>query len=270
MLATISNGRKTRLSGLHSAARFYRPGVGGVIDTGISSGSSIGVSTAGSALALSSLATAGIGAAVSLAASGVTAWLNSIQLSHQADTATTQIVNGLEPLLRANVAAFQAGPMTQCSQQVALAAFDQAWQWLTSASGCGNGAYGSAGNACITDRSAGGRWPWASYYRDPIATASVAPNTACPGTSVSGSGTSTDLTNDQLALLPGGGSTDQYFALLAASGQANNGVGAQPGTTSTGPSLVSSLPTALAGLSTGELLLGGLAIALGLYFMVAE
>src|ERR1700733_13748250 len=68
-----------------------------------------------------------IGAGVQLAVAGAQMWLNSIQLSHIADTATTQIVNGLEPLLRANVAAFQAGPRTQCSQQVALASFDQAW-----------------------------------------------------------------------------------------------------------------------------------------------
>lgn len=164
-----------------------------------------------------------IGAGVQLAVAGAQMWLNSIQLSHIADTATTQIVNGLEPLLRANVAAFQAGPMTQCSQQVALAAFDQAWQWLISSAGCGNGQYGSAGNACISDRQRGGKWDWFSYYRDPIATASVQPNTACPGTTVSGSGQQTDVTNDSINLLPGQGG-DQYFALLESSGQGDTGV----------------------------------------------
>jgi hypothetical protein len=185
--------------------------------------SGLGSSASAAAGLTSGLATAGIGAAVTLAVSGIQMWMNSIQLSHEADTATTQIVNGLEPLLRANVAAFQSGPQTQCNQQISLAAFDQSWQWLTSNAGCGNGAYGSAGNACISDRQRGGKWDWFSYYRDPIATAAVQPNTACPGTTVSGSGTQTDVTNDSINLLPGQGG-DEYFALLESSGQGDTGV----------------------------------------------
>ena len=250
MLARVSEGRVTaRVSGVHGAARFYDPRLTGVIDSAASAGSSIGVSTAGSALALSSLATAGIGAGVSLAVAGVQMWLSSINLSHQQDTATTQIVNGLEPLLRANVAAFQAGPQTQCSQQVALAAFDQAWQWLTSPSGCGSGSFGSAGNRCISDRSDGGRWPWHVYYRDPIAAATVVPNSACPGTTVSGSGLTTDVTNDLVSLLPGG--NGNYFALLDASGN-TAGVGSSPSSSS---NPLASISSAAGGLSTEDLLL---------------
>jgi hypothetical protein len=205
-----------------------------------------------------------IGAGVQLAVAGAQLWLNSIQLSHIADTATTQIVNGLEPLLRANVAAFQAGPMTQCSQQVALASFDQAWQWLTSSAGCGNGQYGSAGNACISDRQRGGKWDWFSYYRDPIATASVTPNTACPGTTVSGSGQQTDVTNDSINLLPGQGG-DQYFALLEASGQGNTGVipttGSGAGTTTTGSVTTTPTTSILGGLTMQELLIPAAIVA---------
>lgn len=110
-----------------------------------------------------------ISAGVSLATSAAGMWLSSIQLSHAADTATTQIVNGLEPLLRANVAAYLAGPGTCADQAAALAAFDSAWLWLQSPKGCGNGAYGSAGNACVSDRGPGGKFPWFTWYRDPIA-----------------------------------------------------------------------------------------------------
>lgn len=96
-------------------------------------------------------------------------WLNSINQSHQAMTATTQIVNGLEPLLNKNKEAYLAGPGTCPDQAAALAAFDSAWQWLISPKGCGSGIYGSAGNACISDRGPGGKFPWFTWYRDPIA-----------------------------------------------------------------------------------------------------
>lgn len=117
-----------------------------------------------------------ISAGVSLATSATSLWLSSIQLSHEADTATTQIVNGLEPLLRANLAAYRAGPGTCADQAAAIAAFLSAYQWLISVKGCGNGAYGSAGNACISDRfgpggatdTSGTKWPWAAYYYLPI------------------------------------------------------------------------------------------------------
>lgn len=111
----------------------------------------------------------GISAGVALASQAASLWLNSINLSHQADTATTQIVNGLEPLLNANKNAYLAGPRTCDDQAAALAAFDGAWLWLTSPKACGNGLYGSAGNRCISDRGPGGKFPWFTWYRDPIA-----------------------------------------------------------------------------------------------------
>lgn len=114
--------------------------------------------------------TAGIGAAVSLASTGISLWMNSIQLSHNADTATTLIVNGLASQLSNLLSAYMAEPSPSCAdQRAALDAYDQAWAWLQSSSACGNPSYGSAGNRCITDRSPGGPYPWQSYYRDPIA-----------------------------------------------------------------------------------------------------
>lgn len=112
---------------------------------------------------------------VSLASAAVNTWLNQIQLAHDADTATTQIVNGLAPLLQQNVNAYLAGPGTCADQAAALAAYMTAVQWLMSPAGCGNGAYGSAGNRCISDRFGGGgatdpnaEYPWANYYYYPI------------------------------------------------------------------------------------------------------
>lgn len=121
------------------------------------------------ALGLSSLATAGIGAATSLVSTGISVWMNSIQLSHNADTATTLIVNGLAQQLSNLVQAYMNDPPSCATQRAALDAYDQAWLWLQSPQACGNPNYGSAGNRCISDRAPGGKFPWQTYYRDPIA-----------------------------------------------------------------------------------------------------
>lgn len=113
---------------------------------------------------------------VQLATAAVNTWLNQIQLAHNADTATTQIVNELEPLLRQNVAAYLSGPGTCEDQAAAMSAYLTAYNWLISPAGCGNGAYGSAGNRCISDRfgpdgptdTSNTKWPWANYYYYPI------------------------------------------------------------------------------------------------------
>lgn len=119
----------------------------------------------------------GISAGVQLATSAAALWLNSIQLSHVADTATTQIVNGMAPKLQAIKDAYFAGPGTCEDQALAKAAYLSATNWLFSSAGCGNGAYGSAGNRCISDRfgpggptdTTGAKYPWAAYYYWPIA-----------------------------------------------------------------------------------------------------
>jgi hypothetical protein len=134
-----------------------------------------GLGDASSSLAASAL-NSGISAGVSLATTAASLWLSSIQLSHTADTATSQIVNGLAPKLQAIVDAYMAGPGTCQDQAAAMAAYLSAIDWLYSAAGCGNGAYGSAGNACISDRFGPGgptdtnaKYPWAAYYYWPIA-----------------------------------------------------------------------------------------------------
>lgn len=111
-----------------------------------------------------------ISTGIGLAVSGIGMWMNSIQLSHDADTATTLIVNGLAQQLGNLVSAYLAEPSPTCQdQRAALNAYDEAWAWLQSPQACGAPAYGAAGNRCISDRAPGGKTPWVNYYRDPIA-----------------------------------------------------------------------------------------------------
>lgn len=140
----------------------YRPGYRRRMGAGVST-------AAGTALGLSSLTTAGIGAATSLASSALLGWMNSIQISHNADTATTLIVNGLGTQLSNLVSAYLADPPSCASQRAALDAYDQAWAWLQSPAACGDPNFGAAGNRCISDRAPTGKTPWQTYYRDPIA-----------------------------------------------------------------------------------------------------
>lgn len=112
----------------------------------------------------------GISAGVGLATAAAGMWMNSIQTSHNADTATTLIVNGLAQQLQNLDNAYLGEPSPSCAdQRAALDAYDAAWLWLQSPAACGAPSYGSAGNRCISDRAPGGPYPWQTYYRDPIA-----------------------------------------------------------------------------------------------------
>jgi len=124
--------------------------------------------------------TAGISVGVGLASTAVSDWMNSIQLSHDADTATTLIVNGLATqLANLDSAYFAENPPSCADQRAALDAYDEAWAWLQSPAACGNPSYGRAGNACISDRAPGGKFPWATYYRTPIANDPRLANAGC-------------------------------------------------------------------------------------------
>lgn len=118
----------------------------------------------------SALVGGGIGAAVSLATTGVSLWMNSIQLSHNADSATTAIANGLATQLTNLKNAYLAEAATCASQRAALDAFDNALVWFQSPSGCGNPGYGAAGNRCISERAfPGAIYSYIDQIRDPIA-----------------------------------------------------------------------------------------------------
>jgi hypothetical protein len=111
-----------------------------------------------------------IGAAIAGVTLLVGAWMNSIAKHNAEKTQATAIVNQAEPLLKQNLAAFQslANP-TRSEQAAALSNFDAIWSQVVSA--CSSSSLEDAGKRCISDRSAGGRWNWAGYYRDPIANA---------------------------------------------------------------------------------------------------
>ena len=108
-----------------------------------------------------------ISAAVSVGFMAFSAWLS--RRGPQQKVASTAIVNELEPVLKQNLDAYLAGPRTSSRQALHLAQFDMAWHYLKSQEGCGNPELGKPGQNCIADRSRGGQWDWASYYRDPIA-----------------------------------------------------------------------------------------------------
>jgi hypothetical protein len=85
-----------------------------------------------------------------------------------ANVTVTEYADGMEVSLAANRNAYLAGPRTPALQAAALQYYDQQWAYLISPAECGEKLLGSAGVACIADRSAGGKWPWRTYYRDPI------------------------------------------------------------------------------------------------------
>jgi hypothetical protein len=175
-----------------------------------------------------------ISSGVQLATNAASLWMNSINLSHDADTATTQIVNGLAPLLQANVTAYLAGPGTCADQAAALAAYLSAYQWLISAKACGNGSYGSAGNRCISDRfGAGGatdtnaEYPWAAYYYNPIADDPRAIGCAAALAASDPNAGEESATANILALTSG--STDQTTAGMYASTSSGSSSGTASG-----------------------------------------
>ena len=223
-----------------------------------------GMGDAGSsaASAAGSLASAGISAGVQLATSAAQMWMQSIQLSHTADTATTQIVNGLAPLLQQNVNAYLAGPGTCADQAAALSAYLSAVQWLYSNAGCGNGAYGSAGNRCISDRfgpggatDANAKYPWANYYyypilNDPRAAGCAAANAAADPNAAEQSA----VTNIQNLIT---GSPAQTTPGTFATGGTASTTGSSPAAASTTAST-----STIAGIPTTYVLVGGGILAL--------
>lgn len=215
--------------------------------------------------ASSALLGSGISAGVSLASSAVNTWLNQINLAHDADTATTQIVNGLAPLLQTNVNAYLAGPRTCADQAAAESAYLTAVQWLFSVAGCGNGAYGSAGNRCISDRFGPGgatdtnaKYPWASYYYTPIASDPQA--ASCAAQLVASNPDAAEQSAIQNIVNVTSGSTAQTTPGLYASSSTTTGA-----TTGSAAATASSLlggSVAIGGMSvpTEYLLFGGLGL----------
>ncbi len=207
--------------------------------------------------------TAGVGAATSLASAALSGWMNSIQLSHDADTATTLIVNGLAAQLQNLLNAYMSETNVSCaSQRAALDAYDQAWAWLQSPQACGNPSYGSAGNACISDRSPGGKYPWQTYYRDPIANDPRLANAGCDtGQDVILPSLSTGTYSDTGITSTGGSSTTGQTAQQIAAAAVASAATAVTGMPASSPSAITTTTVAGVAIPTAYLWVGAGLIA---------
>ena len=130
-----------------------------------------------------------IGAVVAGTVSLISSWLNRVGPKQK--VATTEVVNQAEPLLQANLAAWNASPKTCADQEACLAAFDVIWSAVVQH--CAVPEMGDPGHSCVDDRMpegvefewntlhlvGNGRWNWFSYYRDPIANDPAAAD-CCP------------------------------------------------------------------------------------------
>lgn len=110
---------------------------------------------------------------IGLAAAGVALALSAIfaRKGPQQKVVSTQIVDDLEPVLKANVAGYLDSNRTEADYLAALANFDEAWAYLASAQACGSPELGEPGRRCLADRNRGGQWDWFRRYRDPITAA---------------------------------------------------------------------------------------------------
>lgn len=139
----------------------FQPVVGTI---GSIAGTFAGAAAAPGALVGASLAVPVIGAAIAGITLAVSLFMN--RLGPKQKVYTTKIVNDAEPLMKQNLAAWNASNKTRSEQAAALNNFDQVWSAVVAA--CDRTELGAPGQACVNDRKAGGKWDWFSYYRSPI------------------------------------------------------------------------------------------------------
>lgn len=139
----------------------------------IAGGVATGVATAGAGTAAGAAGIWGMSAAVAVPVIGAVVAGITIALmmyfsrkGPKQKVATTEIVDKIEPLLQENLAGYLTGPRNLTSQAQAIENYKAGWQWVVER--CGIPEMGDPGQRCISDRSPGGQWPWASYYLDPI------------------------------------------------------------------------------------------------------
>lgn len=137
-------------------------GMGGNTQSAITAGVSV-AAPIGLAIAGATSAIPFVGPAIA----GVTILISLFTQRGRQKTATTSIVNEVEPYMKQNLAAWGQSTKTVAEQQQALANFDGLWQQVVQA--CSGPGLGEPGHWCINDRSRGGKWDWFAYYRDPIA-----------------------------------------------------------------------------------------------------
>lgn len=107
------------------------------------------------------------GLAIMGVTTAITAYLGFRSRRNQRKVATTQIVDEAQPLLERNLEAWNKSLKTESAQKQALANYDAVWGEVVHQ--CSSPQMGTPGKWCIRDRERSGSWPWAVYWRDPIA-----------------------------------------------------------------------------------------------------
>lgn len=86
-------------------------------------------------------------------------------------TASTAVVNQIEPYMQQNIAAAQqqasanGGCLTSAEIATLTDNFNQLWNYVVQ--NCQK-VGGAGGSQCVADRQRGGKWDWFNYYLDPI------------------------------------------------------------------------------------------------------
>lgn len=141
----------------------------------IASGLTVGTSVAASAGLLTAI---GIGAqAVPIVGSivgGIALVIGALGIGNGCGascTASTAVVNEIEPYLQQNLQAAQQqaaaneGCLTSAEVSTLQANFNQLWNYVTQ--NCQK-VGGPGGSQCVADRQRGGKWDWFKLYLDPI------------------------------------------------------------------------------------------------------
>lgn len=151
------------------------PPASSLISTGLTTGTAVATATGATA---SLLAAIGIGAQfvpiVGTIVGGIALVIGALGLGNGCGatcTASTTVVNDIEPYMKQNLAAAQAqaqangGCLTSAEVSTLEGNWNTLWQYVVS--NCQK-VGGVGGNQCISDRSPGGKYDWTSYYLTPI------------------------------------------------------------------------------------------------------
>jgi hypothetical protein len=127
-----------------------------------------GVASSASILGMSlGVAVPVIGAAIAGVTAMIGIWISNNAKYHAQETATTHIVDEAEKFMQQNLDAWNQSQKTKSEQEQGIANYNAIWAQVVQA--CNQQQYGDPGQRCIHDRERGGKWPWPTYFLDPIA-----------------------------------------------------------------------------------------------------
>ena len=111
-----------------------------------------------------------IGAAVGAAVAATISLVRHIKTRNRQKTASTTVVNDVEPMLKQNLDAYLGSNRTQSEQAASVENFYMLWNVVVES--CSDPLLGSAGERCISEREEGASPPWGpnwfQLYLDPI------------------------------------------------------------------------------------------------------